>query len=272
MKRDVQAVILLVIGVVLARLTWSDAYLGFVKGSLRLPLVASAVVLLALGLLSLLRDHEDDLAEEEVDLAVPVPVVPSAGGGDHGGAGHDLERDHSGHGHDHSRAPRIGLLMLVPILALLLIAPEPLGSYAANRGGANRVAAPVIDLPPLAAPVDGAVPLTIGDTVVRALYEPDGPLLGSTVRVVGFVTGDDDVAGYRLSRFSVSCCAADASVRQVIVEGGSPHLEDDTWVEVTARFEGTVHDPDGDGGAVAIPVLRLVHEREIERPASPYEY
>jgi uncharacterized repeat protein (TIGR03943 family) len=286
-SREVQAVVLLIIGVVLARLTLSDAYLGFVKDTLWLPLLASAAVLLVLGLLSLLRDHEDDLAEDPDDPgATSGPGHPAApvgvdvardvltlapprttddeadGDGPHGG----------GHGHDHGRAPRIGILVLVPILALLLVAPEPLGSYAANRGGANRVAAPVLELPPLAEPVDGAVPMTIGDTVVRALYEPNGPLLGTPVRMIGFVSSDDDQAGYRLSRFSVSCCAADASVRQVLVAGGSDLLEDDTWVEVIARFEGTVVDPDGDGGAVGVPVLELLSERPIERPASPYEY
>jgi uncharacterized repeat protein (TIGR03943 family) len=245
-SREVQAVVLLVIGVVIGRLTLSDAYLGFVKDTLRLPLLASAAVLITLGLLSLLRDQEDELAGDE-----------------HGD---------DGHGHDHATAPRIGMLMLAPVLALLLVAPQPLGAYAANRGGANRVAAPVLQLDPLAEPVDGAVPITIGDAVVRALYEPDGPLEGTTVRMVGFVSTDDALAGYRLSRFSVSCCAADASVRQVVVAGGSPRFEDDTWVEVTARFEGAIHDPDGDGGATGIPIVQLVAEREIERPASPYEY
>jgi uncharacterized repeat protein (TIGR03943 family) len=261
-NREVQAVVLLVIGVVLGRLTLSDAYLGFVKDSLQLPLLASAAVLITLGLLSLLRDQEDELAGDGAST--------DDGHGDdgHGDDGHGDD----GHGHDHASAPRIGMLMLAPILALLLIAPQPLGAYAANRGGANRVAAPALELPPLAEPIDGAVPISIGDAVVRALYEPEGPLVGTTVRMVGFVSTDDEVAGYRLSRFSVSCCAADASVRQVVVAGGSPRFEDDTWVEVTARFEGAIHDPDGDGGATGIPMVQLVTEREVERPASPYEY
>jgi uncharacterized repeat protein (TIGR03943 family) len=256
-NREVQAVVLLVIGVVVGRLTLSDAYLGFVKDTLQLPLLASAAVLITLGLLSLVRDQEDELAGDGA------PTDAGRGDDPHG---------HDGHGHDHARAPRIGMLMLAPILALLLIAPQPLGAYAANRGGANRVAAPVLELPPLAEPVDGAVPISIGDAVVRALYERDGPLVGTTVRMVGFVSTDEDLAGYRLSRFSVSCCAADASVRQVVIAGGSPRFEDDTWVEVTARFEGAIHDPDGDGGATGIPIVQLVAEREIERPASPYEY
>ncbi|MFA9432150.1 TIGR03943 family protein [Egicoccus sp. AB-alg2] len=278
MNREVQAAVLLVIGVVLARLTFSEAYLAFVKSNLRWPLIASAVVLVVLGVLSLVREHEDELAPAAEPAVGPVEAglggierdrdrLQAAHGDGHGG---DVHGD--GHGHDHGHAPRIGLLMLVPVLALLLVAPEPLGAHAAGRGGANRVAEPVVELGPLPEPVDGVVPMTLGDTVVRALYEPDGPLPGTPVRLVGFVVGDDTFAGYRLSRFSVSCCAADASVRQVLVAGGTAGLPDDTWVEVVARFEGVVHDPDGDGGAVGIPVLQVVDERQIERPTSPYEY
>lgn len=252
MSREVQAAVVLVIGVVLARLALSDAYLAYVKSSLQIPLLLSAAALLGIGALTLLRDREDELA----------PAAP--GEPDHTADGH-------GHGHDHSRAPRVGILMLIPILALVLIAPEPLGAYAANRGGANRVAAPVIDLGPLPEPVDGVVPLTLGDTVVRALYDPDGALQGTAVQLIGFVSRDHETAGYRLSRFAVACCAADASVRQVLITG-TADLPDDAWVEVVAVFDGDIHDPDGDGGAAGIPIMRGLEQRETDRPASPYEF
>jgi uncharacterized repeat protein (TIGR03943 family) len=250
-SREVQAAVLLVMGIVIARLVLTDAYLGYVKNTLFLPLLASALVLIVLGVLSLVRDHEDELAPVDTDL--------------------DLDLGH-GHGHDHATAPRIGMLMLVPILALLLIAPQPLGSHAASRGGANRVAEPVVALGPLPEPVDGAVQLSLADTVVRAIYEPDGPMSGTPVRLIGFVAGDKDAAGYRLSRFSLSCCAADASVRQVLVTGSGQEFPEDTWVEVVARFDGEVFDPDGEGGASSVPVLRVIEQRLIEPPVSPYEY
>jgi uncharacterized repeat protein (TIGR03943 family) len=250
-SREVQAAVLLVMGIVITRLVLTDAYLGYVKNTLFLPLLASALVLVVLGVLSLVRDHEDELAPVDTDL--------------------DLDLGH-GHGHDHATAPRIGMLMLVPILALLLIAPQPLGSHAASRGGANRVAEPVVALGPLPEPVDGAVQLSLADTVVRAIYEPDGPMSGTPVRLIGFVAGDKDAAGYRLSRFSLSCCAADASVRQVLVTGSGQEFPEDTWVEVVARFDGEVFDPDGEGGASSVPVLRVIEQRLIEPPVSPYEY
>jgi uncharacterized repeat protein (TIGR03943 family) len=263
-SREVQAAVLLVMGIVVARLVLTDAYLGYVKDTLFLPLLASAVVLIVLGVLSLVRDHEDELAPvesgRESEAAAKV---------DH--ADHDDQID-LGHGHDHATAPRIGMLMLVPILALLLIAPQPLGSYAASRGGANRVAEPVVALGPLPDPIDGAVQLTLADTVVRALYDPDGPMSGTPVRLVGFVAGEPDAVGYRLSRFSLSCCAADAAVRQVLVTGSGREFPEDTWVEVVAWFDGEVYDPDGEGGATGVPVLRGIDQRSIEPPISPYEY
>jgi uncharacterized repeat protein (TIGR03943 family) len=262
-NREVQAAVLLVVGVVLGRLALSDALLAYVKASLRLPLLLSAAVLLVLGLLSVVRDREDVLAE----LATP-SQVPSD---------RPSERDrvkdddpHGQHGHDHATAPKIGWLVLVPILALLLVAPPALGAYAAGRGGANWVAVPESGLGPLPEAVDGAVPLTLGDAVVRALYEPDGPVRGTPVRLVGFVARDD-AGGVLLSRFAVSCCAADANVRQVLLAGAGSHHEQDTWLEVVARFEGAVDDPDGDGGATGTPVFEVLSERTIEPPRSPYE-
>ncbi len=267
MSREVQAAVLLVMGIVIGRLVLTDAYLGYVKDTLYLPLLASAFVLVALGVLSLARDQEDELAPLEVGVGDRAGSGPET-------SGHDLPGDvgHGTHGHDHATAPRIGMLMLVPVLALLLIAPQPLGSYAANRGGANRVAEPVIALGPLPEQTDGAVPLSLGDAVVRALYERDGPMSGTPVRLVGFVVADEDRNGYRLSRFSLSCCAADASVRQVLIAGAGPDLPEDSWVEVVARFDGDISDPDGEGGATGIPVLQVLEQRPIDVPISPYEY
>jgi uncharacterized repeat protein (TIGR03943 family) len=261
-NREVQAAVILVIGVVYGRLALSDALLAYVKASLRVPLLLSVVVLLVLGILSLVRDREDELAEVTVDGAAPSPDTgPAAGGTDHGG----------GHHHDHATVPRVGWLVLAPVLALLLIAPPALGAYAAARGGANRVAEPNSALAPLPAAIEGAVPLSLGDAVVRALYEPDGPMRGTPVRLVGFVAEDEETGAALLSRFAVSCCAADANVRQVLLAGGGRAHEEDSWLEVVARFDGTVHDPDGEGGAPGIPVFEVIAERRIEPPRSPYE-
>jgi uncharacterized repeat protein (TIGR03943 family) len=259
-NREVQAAVILVVGVVLGRLALSDALLAYVKASLRLPLLLAAAVLLMLGILSLVRDREDVLAEAPLDASAWPDTGPVAGGAGDGG-----------HHHDHATAPRVGWLVLVPVLALLLIAPPALGSYAAARGGANRVAEPSSALSPLPAAVDGAVPLTLGDAVVRALYEPEGPMRGTPVRLVGFVTEGEGSAGVLLSRFAVSCCAADANVRQVLLAGGGLEHDEDAWLEVVARFDGNVRDPDGEGGATGIPVFEVLAERTIEPPRSPYE-
>jgi uncharacterized repeat protein (TIGR03943 family) len=263
MRREVQGAILLVMGVVFAHLVLSGAYLNYVKGSLLVPLIGTTLVLLTLGALSLVRDHEDEL----------VDVEPGAGEFPACEVAATDPREADAHGHDHSHAPRIGLLMLAPLLCLLLIAPAPLGSYAAERGGSNRLSEPQVELGELP-PADeqGAVPLTLADTVVRSLFDADGPMTGTPVRLVGFVAEDDALAGYRLSRFSVACCAADATVRQVVISGGRTDLGEDTWVEVVARFDGHVQRPDGEPDSTGLPVLEVLSEEVIDPPRSPYEY
>ncbi|HEX6245842.1 MAG TPA: hypothetical protein VFZ61_33185, partial [Polyangiales bacterium] len=48
---------------------------------------------------------------------------------------HDHDHDH-GHGHDHGHhEPRVGWLLILPVLGLLLVAPPALGSYAAGQAG-----------------------------------------------------------------------------------------------------------------------------------------
>jgi uncharacterized repeat protein (TIGR03943 family) len=318
-NREVQAAIVLVMGVVFARLAFTDAHLAYVKDTLQIPLILTALVLLAIGVLSIVREKEDVFAEDDAgdqddatglappgqpgpEAFAPDPAAveeagledgrtaagigvlapsssdqdPFAGtrgddrGGDDGGT---LVLDPHGHGHDHSTAPKVGMLMLVPILCLLLVAPAPLGSYAAERAGTNRVAEPTLDLGPLPeAGEDGAIPMTLGDTVVRALFDRDGPMTGEAVRLVGFVTPEEELGNYRLSRFSVSCCAADAAVRQVAVTGAPGAPEPDTWVEVVAVFDGEVYDPDGEGGAQGLPIVRILDQQVIDPPVSPYEY
>jgi uncharacterized repeat protein (TIGR03943 family) len=298
-NRVLQGVVLLVTGIVIGRLGMTEAHLTYVKGTLQIPLVLSALVLLTLGILSLVRDQEDELADPEEPVgadqpAVPIPVaaVPlrpgdaitgpvaletaagDAATGDGGGVTGDDgagEHDHAGgHGHDHSKAPRIGMLMLVPMLVLLLVAPQPLGSYAANQGGVNRVSVPSDPLEPFPSAGATSVDTTLDEMVVRALHDPTS-IEGIPTRMIGFVVNDPDIEGYRLSRFSIACCAADAAVRQVIVSGAASVMPDDTWVEVVGRFDGAVVAPEGEDDPTRIPVVQVLEQRRIEPPASPYE-
>jgi uncharacterized repeat protein (TIGR03943 family) len=85
---------------------------------------------------------------------------------------------------------------------------------------------------------------------------------GAAVALTGFVAGAEE-GGFRLARYQIACCAADAApvvVRIAGVHGVPPPR--DRWVTVTGAFQ-----PGGD----EIPVLAATAVVEIPTPDDPYE-
>ena len=89
------------------------------------------------------------------------------------------------HGHGgHHQTARVGWLLLVPVLVVLLVQPTALGSYAVSGrsvvpgGGDDQYL-------PLAAPVRGAVPMSMAEFVTRAVRDPGQSLTGVRVRLTG---------------------------------------------------------------------------------------
>ena len=117
--------------------------------------------------------------------------------------------------------PGSAWLLLVPVLVVLLVQPTALGSYAVSGrsvvpGGGDD------QYPPLAAPVRGAVPMSMAEFVTRAVRDPGQSLTGVRVRLVEFVAPSEDADGYRLTRFVIFCCAADAEALQAVVHDPAP--------------------------------------------------
>ncbi|MFP5308732.1 MAG: TIGR03943 family putative permease subunit [Actinomycetes bacterium] len=267
MRRETAGTLLLVIGIVFVRLAWSGAYASYVKVGLRWPLLASALVLAVAGALTLWRGQDEPaLADEHLG---------HGGDGEPGGADASrgpVDDEHAGHAHA-GVAPRTGALLLVPVVVLLLVAPAPLGADAAQRARANASIQGVSAvLPPLPEQVDGAVPLGLQGTILRTVFVDDGGLEEVPLRLTGFVVHDPERApdGYLLSRFTLSCCAADASLLQVAV-ATTDVPADDTWVEVVAVWRGRVDDPSLPPSQ-RLPILEVVEQREVPQPAEPYEY
>jgi uncharacterized repeat protein (TIGR03943 family) len=247
--RRSQAAIVFTVGVMAAYLGRSDAALAYVKAGLQPLLVASGVLLVGLAL---------------------VAVV---------GPGPD-EHGHQPHG------PRVAWLLALPPLALVLIAPPALGAFAASRqpirpppvihpgpAGPTGPAAPTSgdSFPPLMPPGDGtAVPMPLSEYLARDYREPY-TLAGVRIRLVGFVTprhrGRD---GYLLTRFAISCCAADATALRVAIRGDRVDRAPDTWLEVEGRWQQRTSDnPNQPASDTAILLAESV--RTMKQPSEPYE-
>jgi uncharacterized repeat protein (TIGR03943 family) len=261
-----QGVLLAGTGTVVARLAATGAYLNYLKEGMRFPLLAAGLAMVALGTLTLVRALVPD--DEIPDDAAPDDAAPGDPPDREDHPGGHVHHDHHAHG-----GPRVAWLLVLPLLGLLLIVPGPLGADAARRD-TTAAAPPRAEwsrFAPLAAPRDGAVDLPLGVFLSRAYYDDDDSLGGVPVRLTGFVVADPAIPdGYRLTRYLLTCCAADAMPLQVVVQGlGSPPPADDTWLEVVGTWVPPA-DPTAEGvdrGAV----LAVTSQVEIPPPANPYE-
>ncbi|MFF8831257.1 TIGR03943 family putative permease subunit [Streptomyces sp. NPDC015131] len=250
MTRRFQIALLVLLGAAVLRVSLlSELYLRYVKAGLRLPLIATGVLLLALGVAAAVREARAHLRDRPADQATDAPERAHGSGGD------------DGHGHSHAHGPRVAWLLYVPAVMLLLFAPPALGSYTAARD--EMVAGPRTGtFPPL--PEGDPLPLAVRDFSARAVHDTGRSLDGRTVRLTGFVTPGED-GGWYLSRLLIACCAADAGVLKVRVHGaGAPPA--DAWVTVTGVWR-----PAGRPGADdARPELDATGVERAAQPKDPY--
>lgn len=274
MTREAIGAALLLIGGVIARLTFAGDHLSFVKSSLSVPLLLSALVLVVLGLLELRASVQEGRGDGAAG-----PEDDHGAGHDHAGSGADSSPvamsdavdpdvgDHAGH-HHVGAGPRMGALLLAPLAVLMLVPAAPLGAFAADQGAANAVPdIKVFDELPDPAE-DGAVEVVLPELTGRALIEPE-TVQDVPIRTIGFVVPDEQGGTYLLSRFTVGCCAVDAAPFQVRVRPGAAAVPArEQWVDVVLRFTGGVDEADGE----RIPVFELVDQQLIDEPDVPYVY
>jgi uncharacterized repeat protein (TIGR03943 family) len=247
MTREVQSIILLLVGIATLRISWGTAYLNFVKESMRPWLLLSGAILVLLGvwlLVDSLRGHPSHEEPEDEDVS----------------AGADASESH-----DHA-GPRAAWLLLLPVLTIFLVAPPALGAYSASRDTTNSIATDrsMAPLPP-----GDPVPLYLSDYVTRAVWDEGRTLVGRPVALTGFVLDQPD-GSWLLARLQLTCCAADAfasKVRPINLPSQQVPLTEGTWVTVTgmwvpseeARSEET------------IPVLDVTGIEVVDAPTNPYD-
>jgi uncharacterized repeat protein (TIGR03943 family) len=153
-------------------------------------------------------------------------------------------------------------LMVMPVVLVLAAPPATLGTFSAAKRSdfaGTGFAASAAEI--------GEGELTLVD-VAAGQTTPEGEQAlagraGETVTFVGFVVRRDDTPADEilLTRYVVSCCAADATVAQVRVVNVTPgEFEPDDWVEVTGPIYPL-------GREVIVDAQQVV---EVDRPDRPY--
>ncbi len=237
------------VGGIALQLGLTDGMLHFLRPGMRPYLVSAGAILLALGLLV-------------------------AAGGWRSQARGDADAD-ADHDHDHSHSMRVPWLLLIPVVVGVL-APSALDSYSVARATPYQqrqypLASFNVEQYLRAQAIAGGEPdLPLSDYLGTSRVHSNVRYLAThNVRVLGFVTPDDQRRPHRflLTRFRISCCAADAVPLQlsVVVPNRVRIPARNHWVEVVIRL--------------ALPVTRAVWPtvdasavRSVDKPSKPYDY
>lgn len=259
-----QAMVLSIVTGGLARLLFGGAYMSYVRSAMFVPLLVSTVAIGALALWSAFGFEE--LPEGDDTLDGGDRDGPQTG--DHtgpNGDGHGHDHD----GHDHSRMPRVGWWLVVPVACIAIVPLKPLGASSVAEGRGNEAAIRRVTSapPPEVEPESSSNML---DFISRVINYPDRPIEG-TVELTGFVQSST-VDGFVLARFVMSCCAADAQPLLVTVRWAGDHPPVDGWAVVTGTH---VPPPEGTPPEERFEVENIVVEatsvEEIPQPRQPYE-
>ncbi|GAB4007966.1 TIGR03943 family protein [Glycomyces albus] len=237
MRRDAQAVVLLLLGGGMIRLIVTGEYLNYVKPYAFWLVLPAGIILVA---------------------TAAVTAWPAW-------KGRSESEEH--HGHDHGRS-KVAWLLLAPVVGMLLVAPDALGSYEAERTGTalgaeeNRSTYP--DLPDDVDPV----PLTLMDYAARAVFDDGITLEDHRIQLRGFILYHGDEP--QLARMVVACCAADARPVKIGFEGEVPEgLEPDQWVEIVGVY--TPREGRDEINGELVPYIEVESVTEIESPDNEYQ-
>jgi uncharacterized repeat protein (TIGR03943 family) len=241
MRRETQNILLVLLGGALLKISFTGTFLRYVKPSHKWLLIAGGAIMVGLAVVSIARDLISNARQAEA-------------------AGHE--------GHRHSSTT--AWLLLLPVLAVFLVAPPALGANSVQGSGStNRASAAQEDgsalFPPLQAADVLALPLS--DFASRAAWDRGNSLNNRPIKLTGFVV-HDGAASY-VARLVIACCAADAFPVKVKLD--SPDvtaLRDDTWVEVTVTVEPGTATRAND----FVPSAIVGNVREISQPEDPYEH
>lgn len=230
---------MLTLGAIMGRLLWSGGFGWFVQQRMRLPLLGAAIVLIIFG------------AYEVVSAAREEDSDPESSG--------------------RSAGPGVGWLLLLPVTVLISVAPTGLGAAAADRVDAYTPTATSEQFDALDTS-NGPPEMRVFDFLERAYWDEELSLEDQVVQIEGLVVNDPDTPdGFLLTRFMVSCCAADGIPLQVTLRDTGAPLENETWVvaDVIWRPPSIPYREQGADSVVEADVVSLTVVPDA--PNDPYE-
>jgi uncharacterized repeat protein (TIGR03943 family) len=256
LQRSLQSLVLAALGLFLLQKLWSGTLFWYINQRFALLVLLAAMAFLALA-----------------RVVLPAPRAPAAATGKAGAPG--PAHDHTPHPADddaHGGAARVWGLLLValPVIVGVLVPARPLGSRAVANKGIN-ITAPLTA--GATAPVQRALAPTDRTVLdwVRAFNAAGDPqtFAGEPADVVGWVYHDARLPAdqFLVSRFAVTCCAADAVAVGVLVRWpGAARLDNDAWVRVTGPVEVDLF------AGRATPLVTAAGVEGVAAPAQPYLY
>jgi len=161
-----------------------------------------------------------------------------------------------------SRSDLVGIaVLLVPIVAVIAVPQAELGAQAVSRKATGAGVAAGLIAPP---EPDAGRPLNFIDVHYANESAEYAIALGidegTALELTGFVSATNGPGEFTLTRFYVSCCAADAVPYSVSVLGTETDYADNTWLRVDGVLEN-----DGDQLKLA-----AANVEEVDAPESPY--
>ena len=243
MNREAQAIVLGLLGAALAWAGFTELSLRYVKAGLRPMLIGAGAVLIVAALITIWHEWR---AGRKGPTTQPTTEPCSSRVNQH-------------------REPGVSWLLVLAVLALVLIAPPPPGSYTAMRTGtalAQSWVAPVL-------PAGDPLPLSLIGYASRVAYDHGRSLGDRRITLIGFISFDNNGAPY-LVRMVLNCCAADAQPVKIGLTGRVPPvLQPDTWFEIIGTYtDQQTTDPVNNR---AIPFINVIQARPVPAPHDQYE-
>jgi uncharacterized repeat protein (TIGR03943 family) len=183
----------------------------------------------------------------------------------------EQEHEHH-HDHDHEQAPSsINLwIMLIPLLIGVLIPAKPLDSSAVSAKGITTSSGLISSQSSSQLFETESEQRNVLDWIKLFFFEKDlDPFIGQQASVVGFVYHDQSLpqGQFLVSRFVLSCCAADGYAVGMIVESPqADSFENDTWIKVSGPVDVVSYN-----GSPS-PLIRAETIEVVPQPEQPYLY